>query len=78
MRDLNSPDGLLRVNDRFDDNGRPYMPFSKDACVQEPDESKESIPCFLAGDVRSTEVLPLGTLKSLNFGLLKFTRGYHE
>ena len=64
MRDLNSPDGLLRVNDRFTDNGRAYMPFSNDACVQES-EASEPVPCFLAGDVRSTEVLPLASMHTM-------------
>ena len=24
----------MNVNDRFDDNGKDYLPFSTDACVQ--------------------------------------------
>ena len=64
LRDFDSPDGLLRVNDRFTDNGKAYMPFSGDACVQES-ETSEPVPCFLAGDVRSTEVLPLASMHTM-------------
>ena len=35
LRDFESPElGLMKINDQFDDNGRPYLPFSGDACVQ--------------------------------------------
>ena len=35
LRNFERPDlGLMKTNDQFDDNGRSYLPFSGDACVQ--------------------------------------------
>ena len=59
-------DGLMKINSRFDDNGKDYLPFSKDACVQPPEGGNlGTIPCFKAGDPRSSEVLPLASMHTM-------------
>merc|ERR1712142_95210 len=68
LRDLTNEYGLLRVNDQFYDNGREYMPFSANPCVQDRfDTSGVSIPCFFAGDPRASEHQTLATLHTIWF-----------
>ena len=56
----------MKINERFDDNGKDYLPFSKDACVQPPEGGNlGTVPCFKAGDPRSSEVLPLASMHTL-------------
>ena len=56
----------MKINTRFDDNGKDYLPFSKDACVQPPEGGNlGTVPCFKAGDPRSSEVLPLASMHTL-------------
>ena len=55
LRDLTTDSGLLRVNDRFSDNGRELLPFSrmKELCASRGritnDANAEEVPCFIAG-----------------------------
>ncbi|KAL0969374.1 hypothetical protein UPYG_G00226210 [Umbra pygmaea] len=70
LRDLSSSTGQLAVNSRFTDQwGRPYLPFvpkTPSPCFQDPDGGQgERVECFLAGDSRVNEVLPLVTLHTL-------------
>ncbi|CAK8689140.1 unnamed protein product [Clavelina lepadiformis] len=68
LRDLTNEDGLMRVNDRFRDEGnREYLPFDPSMpCVQDQfDASGENINCFMAGDPRSSEHLTLTSLHTL-------------
>ncbi|XP_018425044.1 PREDICTED: eosinophil peroxidase-like [Nanorana parkeri] len=56
LRNRNNQLGLMAVNDRFNDNGRAYLPFStneEDFCLQTNKTS--GLPCFLAGDGRVSE-----------------------
>ncbi|NXI56131.1 PERM Myeloperoxidase, partial [Chloroceryle aenea] len=66
LRDGTSQLGLLAVNQNFSDNGREYLPFSsaqKDPCLLVSKEAK--IPCFMAGDVRASEMLELTCMHTL-------------
>ncbi|CAB1335605.1 unnamed protein product, partial [Coregonus sp. 'balchen'] len=70
LRDLSSSDGRLAVNSRFSDwSGRPYLSFvpnTPSPCFQDPgDPQGERVDCFLAGDSRVNEVLPLVVLHTL-------------
>lgn len=56
LRDLESDDGLLRVNTEFRDNGRELLPFSPlqvNMCATRKrvtnDTNAREVPCFIAG-----------------------------
>ncbi|XP_044143031.1 eosinophil peroxidase-like [Bufo gargarizans] len=58
LRDRTNQLGLMAINNRFNDNGRAYLPFStngieEDFCLQTNRTS--GLPCFLAGDGRVSE-----------------------
>ncbi|XP_075052693.1 myeloperoxidase-like [Mixophyes fleayi] len=56
LRNNNNQLGLMAVNNRFNDNGLAYLPFStaeEDFCLQTNRTS--GLPCFLAGDGRVSE-----------------------
>ncbi|XP_036053080.1 eosinophil peroxidase [Onychomys torridus] len=58
--------GLLATNQRFQDNGRALMPFDnlhEDPCLLT--NRSVRIPCFLAGDTRSSETPKLAALHTL-------------
>ncbi|XP_010988698.2 eosinophil peroxidase [Camelus dromedarius] len=58
--------GLLAVNQRFQDNGRALLPFDNlhdDPCLLTNRFAR--IPCFLAGDTRSTETPKLAAMHTL-------------
>ncbi|XP_059829139.1 eosinophil peroxidase-like [Hypanus sabinus] len=65
LRNLTSEEGLLAVNQEFTDNGREYLPFttalngSCGSIGEGCDTDSETIPCFIAGDVRVNEQLGL-------------------
>ena len=56
LRNLTSDAGLMRVNDKFRDNGRELLPFSPlhaNICASRRrltnDSSAQEVPCFVAG-----------------------------
>ncbi|XP_032946415.1 eosinophil peroxidase [Rhinolophus ferrumequinum] len=58
--------GLLAVNQRFSDNGRALLPFDnlhEDPCLLTNRSAR--IPCFLAGDSRSSETPKLAAVHTL-------------
>ncbi|KAF7479325.1 Hypothetical predicted protein [Marmota monax] len=58
--------GLLAVNQRFQDNGRALLPFDNlhdDPCLLTNRSAR--IPCFLAGDSRSSETPKLASMHTL-------------
>ncbi|XP_002929454.1 eosinophil peroxidase [Ailuropoda melanoleuca] len=58
--------GLLAVNTRFSDNGRALLPFDTlrdDPCLLTNRTAR--IPCFLAGDSRSSETPKLAAMHTL-------------
>ncbi|XP_075415397.1 myeloperoxidase [Tenrec ecaudatus] len=66
LRNLTNQLGLLKVNDRFSDNGRALLPFDNlhdDPCLLT--NRSASIPCFLAGDTRSSEMPELTSMHTL-------------
>lgn len=67
LRDLTGQNGKLAVNAQFKDpKGRAYLPFVAtlpSACRQDP--QGERVECFMAGDSRSNEGLPLTILHTL-------------
>ncbi|XP_023778478.1 LOW QUALITY PROTEIN: thyroid peroxidase [Cyanistes caeruleus] len=69
LRNLTSNEGLLRVNLKYDDNHREYLPFTDQIpspCAQDPSVSGgERVECFLAGDSRSSEVTSLAAMHTL-------------
>ncbi|XP_066541892.1 thyroid peroxidase [Hoplias malabaricus] len=70
VRNLSSPEGLLVVNSKYTDRGgHPYLPFvnsSRSACFQQPGSGQwERVECFMAGDSRVNEILPLTALHTL-------------
>ncbi|KAI4905455.1 hypothetical protein NFI96_028088, partial [Prochilodus magdalenae] len=70
LRNLSSPEGLLAVSNEYTDHGgHPYLPFVKrtpSACLQQPGTGpRERVECFLAGDSRVNEILPLTALHTL-------------
>ncbi|KAJ7988670.1 hypothetical protein DPEC_G00311620 [Dallia pectoralis] len=70
LRDLSSSEGKLAVNSRFiDQQGRSYLPFvpnTPSPCFQDPNHRQgHRVDCFLAGDSRVNEVLPLVALHTL-------------
>ncbi|XP_060628173.2 thyroid peroxidase [Anolis sagrei] len=69
LRNLTGNEGLLRINVKYFDNGREYLPFVNQvpsACVQDPKtDNGERIECFMAGDTRSSEVISLTAVHTL-------------
>ncbi|XP_069830387.1 thyroid peroxidase [Dendropsophus ebraccatus] len=69
VRNHSSEEGLLRVNGRYSDHGREYMPFVDDTpspCIQEPNAAGDDrIECFFAGETRSNEVTTLAAMHTL-------------
>lgn len=69
LRNLTSEEGLLRVNLKYHDNHREYLPFTDQIpspCAQDPNASGgERLECFLAGDSRSSEVTSLAAMHTL-------------
>ncbi|XP_071404250.1 thyroid peroxidase [Pithys albifrons albifrons] len=69
LRNLTSKEGLLRVNLKYYDNHREYLPFTDripSPCAQDSNASEgERIECFLAGDSRSSEVTSLAAMHTL-------------
>ncbi|CAL8281587.1 eosinophil peroxidase [Gadus morhua] len=72
LRDLTSDVGLLRVNDKYMDNGRELLPFSPlqaNMCATRRkstnNSTAEEVPCFLAGDVRVDENIALTSFHTL-------------
>uniref|UniRef100_A0A3P9AB63 Thyroid peroxidase n=1 Tax=Esox lucius TaxID=8010 RepID=A0A3P9AB63_ESOLU len=70
LRDLSSSEGKLAVNSRFmDQRGRSYLPFvlkTPSPCFQDSNHRQgDRVDCFLAGDSRVNEVLPLVALHTL-------------
>ncbi|XP_012861214.2 myeloperoxidase [Echinops telfairi] len=66
LRNLTNQLGLLKVNDRFSDNGRGLLPFDNlhdDPCLLT--NRSAGIPCFLAGDTRSSEMPELTSMHTL-------------
>ncbi|NXM64697.1 PERT peroxidase, partial [Illadopsis cleaveri] len=66
LRNLTSK-GLLRVNLKYHDNHREYLPFTDQIpspCAQDP-SGGERLECFLAGDSRSSEVTSLAAMHTL-------------
>ncbi|NWZ65869.1 PERT peroxidase, partial [Acrocephalus arundinaceus] len=69
LRNLTSKEGLLRVNLKYYDNHREYLPFTDQIpspCAQDPNASGgERLECFVAGDSRSSEVTSLAAMHTL-------------
>ncbi|XP_006889510.1 PREDICTED: myeloperoxidase [Elephantulus edwardii] len=66
LRNLTNQLGLLKVNSRFRDNGRALLPFDNlhdDPCLLT--NRSVRIPCFLAGDTRSSEMPELTSMHTL-------------
>ncbi|CAK7291446.1 Eosinophil peroxidase [Vulpes lagopus] len=66
LRNLTNQLGLLAVNTRFSDNGRALLPFDNlrdDPCLLTNRSAR--IPCFLAGDSRSSETPKLAAMHTL-------------
>uniref|UniRef100_A0A8C9K6H6 Myeloperoxidase n=1 Tax=Panthera tigris altaica TaxID=74533 RepID=A0A8C9K6H6_PANTA len=66
LRNLTNQLGLLAVNTRFSDNGRALLPFDNlhdDPCLLTNRSAR--IPCFLAGDPRSSEMPELASMHTL-------------
>ncbi|XP_050012868.1 myeloperoxidase [Alexandromys fortis] len=66
LRNLTNQLGLLAVNTRFQDNGRALLPFDNlqdDPCLLTNRSAR--IPCFLAGDMRSSEMPELTSVHTL-------------
>uniref|UniRef100_A0A8C0LM62 Myeloperoxidase n=1 Tax=Canis lupus dingo TaxID=286419 RepID=A0A8C0LM62_CANLU len=66
LRNLTNQLGLLAVNTRFSDNGRALLPFDNlhdDPCLLT--NRSAGIPCFLAGDTRSSEMPELASMHTL-------------
>ncbi|XP_049621034.1 LOW QUALITY PROTEIN: eosinophil peroxidase-like [Suncus etruscus] len=66
LRNLTDPNGLLAVNQMFQDQGRALLPF--DNVVPDPCQltnRSANIPCFLAGDPRASETLAMMALHTL-------------
>ncbi|KAJ0067759.1 hypothetical protein NL108_010049, partial [Boleophthalmus pectinirostris] len=72
LRNLSSDEGLLRVNQQYDDNGRELLPFSTmdiNMCATRAkitnDSNAQEVPCFKAGDGRVDENIALTALHTL-------------
>ncbi|KAF6298490.1 hypothetical protein mRhiFer1_004609 [Rhinolophus ferrumequinum] len=66
LRNLTNQLGLMAVNSRFSDNGRALLPFDQlhdDPCLLTNRSAR--IPCFLAGDTRSSEMPELTSMHTL-------------
>ncbi|XP_037348389.1 eosinophil peroxidase [Talpa occidentalis] len=66
LRNRSNQRGLLAVNTRFHDHGRALLPFDSlrnDPCLLT--NHSVNIPCFLAGDFRSTETPMLTAVHTL-------------
>uniref|UniRef100_A0A8B9JM79 Myeloid-specific peroxidase n=1 Tax=Astyanax mexicanus TaxID=7994 RepID=A0A8B9JM79_ASTMX len=72
LRDLSNDNGFLLVNDRFQDNGRDLLPFTKVASNMCSTRNHilnttglPEVPCFTAGDVRVDENIALTSLHTV-------------
>ncbi|KAM9455680.1 eosinophil peroxidase-like [Clarias gariepinus] len=72
LRNLSNDEGLMRVNDKFQDNGRELLPFTKvDTKICSTRNrilnttGLEEVPCFIAGDARVDENIALTSLHTL-------------
>ncbi|XP_029108651.1 myeloperoxidase-like [Scleropages formosus] len=71
LRDLTNDFGLMRVNDRFTDNGREHLPFTNTlgTCSTRQKITNvsgvEEVPCFVAGDTRVIENIALSSIHTL-------------
>ncbi|XP_004709888.1 thyroid peroxidase [Echinops telfairi] len=70
LRNWSSEEGQLKVNQRYRDDGRAYLPFMRprgpSPCAREPGAAGAGrIECFQAGDSRASEVLSLTALHTL-------------
>ncbi|XP_072514316.1 eosinophil peroxidase-like isoform X2 [Salminus brasiliensis] len=72
LRDLSNDNGLLLVNNRFQDNGRELLPFTKVDSKMCSTRNRilnttglEEVPCFIAGDARVDENIALTSLHTL-------------
>lgn len=72
LRDLSNDNGRLLVNNRFQDNGRDLLPFTKVASNMCSTRNRilnttglPEVPCFIAGDVRVDENIALTSLHTL-------------
>ncbi|XP_061846160.1 thyroid peroxidase [Colius striatus] len=69
VRNLTSKEGLLKVNVKYHDNHREYLPFTDQTpspCAQDSNASEgERIECFLAGESRASEVTSLAAMHTL-------------
>ncbi|ELK35925.1 Myeloperoxidase [Myotis davidii] len=66
LRNTTNQLGLMKVNDRFTDNGRALLPFDNlhdDPCLLTNRSAR--IRCFLAGDTRSSEMPELTSMHTL-------------
>nr|XP_019956653.1 PREDICTED: eosinophil peroxidase-like [Paralichthys olivaceus] len=72
LRNLTTDQGLLRVNEKYDDNSRELLPFQNSGANMCATRARitnnviaEEVPCFLAGDERSNENIALTSLHTL-------------
>ncbi|KAF4082617.1 hypothetical protein AMELA_G00153690 [Ameiurus melas] len=72
LRDLSNDGGLMRINDRFRDNGRELLPFTKMVSKMCATRNRilnttglEEVPCFIAGDERVDENIALTSMHTL-------------
>ncbi|XP_037536327.1 eosinophil peroxidase [Nematolebias whitei] len=72
LRDLNTDQGLLKVNGNYNDNGRELLPFSTmgaNMCATRRritnDENAQEVQCFIAGDDRVDENIGLTSVHTL-------------
>ncbi|KAA0711650.1 Thyroid peroxidase [Triplophysa tibetana] len=69
LRNLSSTEGSLAVNRKYSDHGRAYLPSvtgAPSSCFQQPGSAEgERVECFVAGDTRVNEILPLSALHTL-------------
>nr|XP_057926969.1 eosinophil peroxidase-like isoform X2 [Doryrhamphus excisus] len=72
LRNLNTDEGLLRVNTEFTDEGRELLPFTTmgaNLCATRAritnDPNAEEVLCFFGGDERSNENIALTSMHTL-------------